>query len=232
MEAYALVFDLDGLIVDTESSDYEAWAQAYRDWGHELPRDAWTARIGSDGGGFDPLAHLAALVGGAFDPEAMQSARRARRDAMLRALDAPMPGVAELLDAAEARGLRRAVASSSEREWVEARLAHAGLHERFHALRCKEDVPSVKPDPELYLAAAAALEVSPESAIAFEDSPNGVAAARAAGLFCVAVPGPMTRGLDFGQADWVVTSLAEVRLEAVLERAARARAPGRAPTCP
>jgi beta-phosphoglucomutase-like phosphatase (HAD superfamily) len=102
---------------------------------------------------------------------------------------------------------------------VEARLAHAGLDGRFEALRCADDVPRVKPDPDLYLAALAALDAEPAHAIAFEDSPNGVAAATAAGLFCVAVPGPMTRGLDFGRAHVVVGSLAEVRLEEVLERA-------------
>ena len=228
MSVRALIFDLDGLLVDTESADYAAWARAWRDWGHELPRDAWRARIGSDGRGFDPLASLAERVGEGFDAEGVQAARRAHRDALLRSLDVPMAGVLELLDAAESLGLRRAIASSSDRAWVEARLVHAGLHGRFQALRCADDVPRVKPDPDLYLAAAAALDAEPERAIAFEDSPNGVAAATAAGLFCVAVPGPMTRGLDFGRADWVVTSLAEVRLEEVLERADRRASSGRA----
>lgn len=217
MSVCALIFDLDGLLVDTESADYAAWARAWREWGHELPRDAWVARIGSDGRGFDPLARLAERVGEGFDAAALQAARREHRDALLRGLDAPMPGVPELLAAAETRGLRRAVASSSDREWVEARLAHAGLAGRFEVLRCADDVPRVKPDPDLYLAALAALETPPSRAVAFEDSPNGVAAARAAGLFCVAVPGPMTRGLDFGRADLVLESLSDVRLEALLD---------------
>lgn len=219
MSRHALVFDLDGLLVDTESSDHAAWARAWRDWGHELPRDAWVARIGSDGRGFDPLAALAERVGAGFAAAAFQTARRAHRDVLLAELDRPLPGVLELLDAADALGLRRAVASSSDRAWVEARLAHAGLADRFEVLRCSDDVPRVKPDPDLYLAALAALGTQPAQAIAFEDSPNGVAAARAAGLFCVAVPGPMTRGLDFSHAHLVLTSLAEVRLEELLELA-------------
>lgn len=225
MAIRALVFDLDGLLVDTESSDFAAWERAYRDWGHELPRAAWVARIGSDGRGFDPLAHLAERVGADFDPEALQIARRAHRDALLAELYEPMAGVVDLLDAAERLGLPRAVASSSEREWVEARLEYAGLQCRFDVLRCAEDVPCVKPDPALYLAAVAALGVEPGQAVAFEDSPNGVAAANAAGLFCVAVPGSMTRGLDFGRADRVVGSLAELDLDEILEAA------GVAPRC-
>jgi HAD superfamily hydrolase (TIGR01509 family) len=216
----ALVFDLDGLLVDTESVDFTAWDRAYRDWGHELPRADWVARIGSDGRGFDPLAHLESLVGDDFDGEALQSVRRAHRDTLLEDLE-PMAGVQEILDAADRRGLPRAVASSSDREWVNARLERVGLRARFEVLRCAEDVARVKPDPGLYLAAVAALEVEPAQAVAFEDSPNGVAAATAAGLFCVAVPGPMTRGQAFERADLVVSSLAEISLDAVIEAARR-----------
>ena len=116
----------------------------------ELPRAEWVARIGSDGRGFDPLAHLASLVGEGFDGEAFQAARRTCRDALLADLR-PMEGVRELLDAADRRGLSRAVASSSEREWVDARLEGAGLRPRFEVLRCADDVSRVKPDPDLYL---------------------------------------------------------------------------------
>jgi len=222
----ALVFDLDGLLVDTESVDFTAWDRAYRDWGHELPRADWIARIGSDGRGFDPLGHLESLVGERFDGEALQAARRAHRDALLADLE-PMAGVRELLDAADRRGLARAVASSSDRQWVHARLEHAGLRARFEVLRCAEDVHRVKPDPDLYLAALEALAVGPAEAVAFEDSPNGVAAAAAAGLFCVAVPGPMTRGQTFEGADLVVTSLAEISLDALLEAVATRRGSAR-----
>lgn len=213
-----IVFDLDGLLVDTESSDFAAWERAYREHGHELPRDAWTARIGSDGSSFDPLAHLRALVGAGFDEIDVQRRRRAHRDALLARL-APMRGVTELLDAADAAGLATAVASSSERAWVRARLDEAGLAGRFRVLCCREDVPRVKPDPALYRKAVSELGIAPSRAIALEDSPNGVAAAVAAGLYCVAVPGPMTRGLDLSGAHLVLRSLADTSIEALVAAA-------------
>lgn len=214
----AIVFDLDGLLVDTESSDFAAWERAYREHGHELPRDAWTARIGSDGSPFDPLTHLRALVGAGFDEAAMQRRRRAYRDSLVGGLP-PREGVTELLDAAEGAGLSTAVASSSERAWVRARLAEAGLADRFRVLCCREDVPCVKPDPALYRKAVTDLGVEPSSAIALEDSPNGVAAAVAAGLFCVAVPGPMTRDLDLSAAHLVLRSLAGTSLDDLIAAA-------------
>jgi HAD superfamily hydrolase (TIGR01509 family) len=214
----AIVFDLDGVLVDTESTDFAAWDRAYRDHGQRLPRDAWVSAIGSDGSRFDPLLHLRELVGEGFDEDAMQRARRAHRDSLTAGL-APLPGVVELLDAADRAGLALAVASSSEREWVEGHLSNTGLRERFRLLRCKEDVPRVKPDPALYREAVAALEVAPREAVAIEDSPNGVAAAVEAGLFCVAVPGPMTRGLDFSRAQLCVSTLADTSLEEILTSA-------------
>lgn len=210
----AIVFDLDGVVVDTESTDFAAWDRAYRDHGHELPRDAWVSAIGSDGSRFDPLATLRALVGADFDEEHMQRRRRAHRDALIAELST-RPGVTGLLDEAERAGLATAVASSSEREWVEAHLSRVGLLRRFRLLRCKEDVPRVKPDPALYRAAVEALGVAPAEAVAIEDSPNGVAAAVAAGLFCIAVPGPMTRDLDLSAAHLQVASLVDTSLEEI-----------------
>ena len=210
----AIVFDLDGVVLDTESTSFASWKRAYREHGHALPGDRWVAAIGSDGSRFDPLAHLRELVGPDLDEVAMQRARRAHRDALLSRLR-PLPGVVELLDQALHAGVATAVASSSEREWVEDRLSSLGIRERFRVLCCREDVERVKPDPALYLAAVEALGVEPREAVAIEDSPNGLVAAVEAGLFSVAVPGPMTRGLDFSSADLVLRSLAETSLDAL-----------------
>jgi HAD superfamily hydrolase (TIGR01509 family) len=216
----AIVFDLDGVVVDTESTDFAAWERSYREHGQVLPRDAWVSAIGSDGSRFDPLVHLRELVGKGFDEAGMQRTRRAYRDALTAKL-VPLPGVVSLLDQADRAGLPVAVASSSEHEWVEGHLGQAGLLRRFRLLCCKEDVARVKPDPALYRAAVAGLGVLPAEAIAIEDSPNGVAAAVVAGLFCVAVPGPMTRGLDFSAAQLEVGTLAETSLDAIRAAAAR-----------
>jgi putative hydrolase of the HAD superfamily len=141
------------------------------------------------------------------------------RERLLTGL-AACAGVPERIAEARARGLALAVASSSERAWVEGHLTRLGLREHFSAIRCREDVPRVKPDPTLYRSALAAIGVAPEHAVAFEDSPNGVAAAVAAGMRCVAIPGPMTRSLRFDAAHLELSSLAELSLDEILARVA------------
>jgi beta-phosphoglucomutase-like phosphatase (HAD superfamily) len=128
-----------------------------------------------------------------------------------------MPGVLDRLDEAAGRGLKTAVASSSERPWVEGMLGSRGLLPRFHVIATRGGAVRAKPEPDVYLAALAALGAPAARAVAFEDSANGVAAAKAAGLFCVAVPNEVTRRLDLSRADLIVPSLADVTL-ADLER--------------
>ena len=212
----ALVFDLDGLILDTESTVYATWQAVYRDHGVALPLDRWQQAIGSDETHFEPLSFLLAQRP-ALDVSALHERRRAHREQLLARLGA-CAGVAERLGEARARGLRLAVASSSERAWVEHHLGRLGFLPHFAALRCREDVARVKPDPALYRSAVEALGVPAEHAVAFEDSPNGVAAAVAAGLRCVAIPGPMTRGLCFDAAHLCLGSLAELTLDEILAR--------------
>jgi len=123
-----------------------------------------------------------------------------------------LPGVVAALDEARRLGLRLGMASSSSRAWVSGHLTRLGLLDYFEVLRCAEDVEAVKPDPALYRAALEGLGLAPHEAIAIEDSAHGVLAAKRAGLYCVAVPNVVTRGLDFSQADRVLKSLDEVPL--------------------
>jgi HAD superfamily hydrolase (TIGR01509 family) len=129
-----------------------------------------------------------------------------------------LPGVVEHLDAAKESGLKLGVASSSTRAWVTGHLARLGVLERFDCLRCRDDVPHAKPEPDLYLAVLDCLGVPASEAIAIEDSPNGVLAAKRAGMRCVAIPNSITARLDLGQADVVLGSLAEVTLAELLRK--------------
>jgi len=210
----ALIFDFDGLILATESTDFEAWAMLYREHGQTLPRERWVATIGTDGAAFDPVAHLGELLGRTLDAETVRSERRPVRDALVRALD-PLPGVVDWLDAARSHGLPLAIASSSPREWVVRHLRQAGLEHYFAEIVTRDRVERAKPHPDLYQMALEKLGVAPADGLALEDSPNGLAAARAAGLRCVAVPGPMTRHLDFDGATLLLESLGERTLESV-----------------
>ena len=202
----ALVFDFDGLILDTETSVYEAWRTVYEEHDQVLPKDRWLTRIGTDGSGFDPLAELRTRVGEILDAEQIRSRRMAFHRAHIAGLE-HMPGVRTCLEYARAESIGTAIASSSPNDWVNGHIERLGLAHFFDLVVTIEHVDAGKPAPDLYLRATERLGVDPGDAIALEDSPNGVQAAKAAGLFCVAVPGPMTRTLSFEAADAVLTSL-------------------------
>jgi HAD superfamily hydrolase (TIGR01509 family) len=210
----AVILDFDGLILDTETPVFEAWRAAFRGHGHELSLDDWQHSLGTNGG-FDPMARLVDLTSGAVDGDAV---KHEVQEANRRACDAQplLPGVEALLVDAERLGLGRAVASSSSRSWVLGWLARHGIGERFQVVCGRDDVARVKPAPDLFLLAAERLGVPPAACLVFEDSPNGMRAARAAGMACVAVPNTLTRQLSLPDPDLVVASLAERPLAAIL----------------
>ena len=215
----AVVLDFDGLILDTETPVFEAWRAAFSGHGQELSLDEWQHSLGTNGG-FDAMARLLDLTGGAVDREAVLSEVH---EANRRACDAQplLPGVEALLAEAQGLGLGRAVASSSSRAWVLGWLARHGIVERFQVVCGRDDVAQVKPAPDLFLLAAERLGMAPAACLVFEDSPNGMRAARAAGMRCVAVPNALTRQLSLPDPDLVVASLAERSLASILAELSR-----------
>ena len=211
----ALLFDFDGLLYDSETSAYEVWRELYADNGAEFPLALWQAEVmGRPPGvsGFDPLSHLERLASPALDPDATHQALVRRRDTLFpREL---IPGAVELIAAARAAGLKLAIVSSNDRARVFEHLARAGFDPDFDAIITADgDAERGKPSPTLYLEALDVLGVSAESAIAFEDSPNGITAAKGAGLYTVAVPNWLTEsapGLEY--ADETLASLSEFSL--------------------
>ncbi len=202
----AVVFDLDGTIVDTEVPVFEAWRRIWAGHGHELRLEEWVLCVGRDAALFDPLAALGRRVGPGFDAESVRTANRAL-EAELVAATAIRAGVEAWLDEAEAAAVPVGVASSSSRDWVDAHLSRLGLGHRFATVQTRTEVGVTKPDPAAYLAACAALDVEPGQALAVEDSANGVGAAKAAGMPTVVVPNPITAGLDLSAADLRVADL-------------------------
>lgn len=213
----ALVFDFDGLILETEIPVMESWRRVYEEHGVELPMAIWLETIGTADHEFDPFAHLQELVGHPLEREPMQSRRILHRDAILHAKET-LPGVLDYIDAARRMGLKLAIASSSRRQWVVGHLERLGIHPHWDAIKTADDVARTKPDPALYLAAVDALGVEPREAVAFEDSRNGVLAAKAAGLWCVGVPANLTRDMDLSEADVVLGSLSDLSLDDLLAR--------------
>ena len=213
----ALLFDFDGLLVDTESPSFDAWADVYRQHGHELTLDTWSAAIGTLDG-FDPFADLEGRLGRPLDRDTVNERRRELEFAATD-LEELRDGVAEYLREAEQLGLARAIVSSSGDSWINRHLERLDLLEGWSCIvAANGDATVAKPLPTLYLAALDRLGVAADEAIAFEDSPNGITAAKAAGIYCVAVPNPTTETLDVTHADLVLVSLEEVPLADLIAR--------------
>lgn len=218
----AIVFDFDGLILDTETTDYKAWQAMYRAHGVELPLSMWLPIIGDATQDFSIDQHLAELVGKPIDRVELRKRQRALHLEMLK--DAvPMPGVEDYIHTAKRLGIRIGVASGSRRSWVVDGLDRLGLLDHFETVVCRDDVGGkAKPDPAAYLAAVEHLGTRADQSIALEDSPPGVKAAKSAGLFCVAVPGPMTKNHSFHEADMRLDSLADIPVQELLESISKA----------
>jgi HAD superfamily hydrolase (TIGR01509 family) len=206
----ALVFDFDGLICDTETVVFESVQRVFRDHGVDLTLDEWLPAVGAAEAPDWPVL-LEAAVGRPLDRAMLRAARQGHSDELMAVL-ALLPGVEALLDAARAAGVPCAMASNSPREWVAGNLERLGLAERFDVVVAVDEVTRPKPDPEPYLRAVAALGASPATTVGLEDTEIGLTAAHRAGLYTVAVPGPMSAHHDFSAADLVVTSLTDVTL--------------------
>jgi HAD superfamily hydrolase (TIGR01509 family) len=217
-----LVFDFDGLILETEGPILQSWQELYAAHDCTLDLETWSVLLGTADAVFDPLDLLEERVGRAIDRAQLAPARLQRELELVSAQEI-MPGVLDLLDAAAARGLKLAVASASYREWVYGHLQRLGLFDRFETVKVSDDVIRSKPDPALYRLAVESLGIAPAEAIAFEDSPNGVLAAKRAGLRVVAVPNELTGQLDLSAADLIVPSLTQVSLEELLTRFSNGR---------
>ena len=211
----AIVFDFDGLIADTEVPVYEAWRNTFRSYGAELPLSVWTPHVGMSHNSLDIYAYLEELTGGPVDREVVRRRNATNFDVLFEQA-VPLPGVEAYIDRARALGLRIAIASSSTRAWVHPKLDKLGLSGAFESVVCSDDVGKAKPDPASYLKAIADIGATNDEAFALEDSPNGVQAAKNAGLLCVAVPGVMTRDHDFDHADMRIESLEDTSLEELI----------------
>ena len=214
-----VLFDFDGLILETEGPAYRSWVEIYSEHGHELPRDRWLEYIGRESGWFDAMAHLEGLLGTPLDRDAVRARREARRNAIVESLEC-MAGVREWVDEARRAGLVRAVVSSSSRAYVRTHLERIGLVEHWDGIVCREDAPRAKPAPDLYLRALEVVGLGAGEAVAIEDSPNGIAAAKDAGLKVVAVPNELTSALDLSRADLRLASCADVTLAELLRKLA------------
>jgi HAD superfamily hydrolase (TIGR01509 family) len=213
----ALLFDFDGTLVDTESVDLRTWQEVFEAHGVSVPVDRFALRIGTLTGP-DELDELDALLDVPSERDAVRAARQ-RRELELLEVEPLRPGVPEYLERAGELGLRVAIVSSASRTWIDQNLRRLGVLNGWATVVCADgDTERCKPSPALYLEALETLGVAADEALAFEDSPNGITAARAAGIFCVAFPNDVTSALDLSHADLLLESLADVPLDDLLAR--------------
>ena len=209
----AVIFDFDGLIIDSESPLFDMWREIYTQNGAELTLESWSRALGTHNG-FDPYEHLAACTGVRLSRE--EWAPRLREEHWRRCELLPLlPGVRDRLAEARTLGMSTAVASSSGSAWVRPWLERHDLISSIDAVCTRDDVATVKPAPDLFLLAARRLGVQPADCLVFEDTPNGLTAAHLAGMWAIAVPGPLTRTLEMPSPHVVLTSLAASTLAAL-----------------
>jgi HAD superfamily hydrolase (TIGR01509 family) len=216
----ALLFDFDGLILDTETPDVHAWQNIYAEHGVAFPLDSWGQVIGGMGtSDFDAGIHLQSLLGRPLDLQALRVLQNQISHSLVEQQDL-MPGVRDYLNEAKRLGLRLAIASSSPHSWVDTHAQRLGVFHYFDRVICADDVGigRTKPHPDLYLLALDRLGVRKAEAIVFEDSPNGVRAANVAGIYVVAVPNPVTSLLLIEHANLTLRSLRDLPLPDLLNQ--------------
>jgi len=216
----ALIFDFDGLVLDTETPEVDVWTEIYTQNGFDFPFDQWVKTVGGYGEAtFDAADHLSHLSQGRLDSASMRT--RHAQSSLARIHGQPvMPGVEQMIREAKSKGLKLAIASSSRHEWVDGHTKRLGIFEFFDHVICADDVQPgrTKPNPDLFLQALSRLEVQANEAVVFEDSPNGVKAANRAGIFVVAVTNPLTSKLTIEGASLIVPSLSELPLSLLIDK--------------
>jgi HAD superfamily hydrolase (TIGR01509 family) len=209
----ALVFDFDGLILDTETALIDAYGDVHGAHGVPFDKPLFTRSVGHADYAFDPWR--------GFGPGADRVRLESERQAFNRARNlgqSILPGVVGLLDEGRQAGLSVALASNSSHAHVEGHLSRLGLMDRFSFLACRDDVVAPKPEPDLYRLVLGHLGIRGHEAVAFEDSHTGTLAAKRAGLWVVAVPNASTGHHDFRNADLCAASLADCRVADLVAR--------------
>jgi HAD superfamily hydrolase (TIGR01509 family) len=211
MQIKGLVFDFDGLILDTETAEYQSWKELFTAHHLDLPFKEWSLCVGTSNKDFDVYSYFENRL---INKDNLDNLYKRREERMFELIDnlSLFPGIQDLILEAKSLGIKVAVASSAPHQWVVSHLDRLRILSYFDSIHTCEEVMEVKPHPDLYLHAIQALGIHPNQAIAFEDSPNGIKAAKAAGLYCIAVPNEITSTMDNSEADIILPSLDKVTI--------------------
>jgi HAD superfamily hydrolase (TIGR01509 family) len=214
MTITGFIFDFDGLIIDTEMPRFNAWQEIFTENGFSFTLEAYLKIIGTDtrAASYDPAQDLSERTHGRLSREEITAWEIEKSTEMIRHQPL-LPGVESFIHQAYDRGIIMAIASGSVSEWVEPFLEQHNLSTYFQKILTRRDVEFIKPHPAVYQLAVQKLGISPLTTIAFEDSLNGLKAAKAAGLYSVAVPNQITRHTDLSIADKIVDSFEQLSID-------------------
>jgi HAD superfamily hydrolase (TIGR01509 family) len=219
---FAAIFDFDGVVLDSETPEFESYRSTFQAYGAVLAFEEWTGLVGIWRPGIDWYDVLCGRTVSFPERGVFETERRQRFLEIVRM--EPLPGIVALLDDLHASGVATAIASSASGRWVRRAVQEVGLLDRFDAIVTGDEIARVKPAPDVYLEAARRLGIEPQSAVAIEDSATGLAAAKSAGLAAIVIPHWLTAGHDFSAADLQVAHAGELnaeRLSAIVRRRER-----------
>ncbi len=211
MTIKAVIFDFDGLILDTETPEVKAWNEFFEKYNLEFPSEEYINAVGMTYEDDTPLRIMKEKLGESFDETKVFEEFKQYKLSQIEK-EQLCAGVMDYLQDAKKLGLSIGLASSSKLEWVGYFLDKFKIRHFFDTINTLDDVKHPKPDPELFSRAVAHLKVQPNEAIALEDSPNGITSAKQAGLYTVVVPNSVTKNLDIDHADICLESLSELSL--------------------
>jgi len=214
MKIKGIIFDFDGLILDTESVEVNIWETIFQQYGLVFPLDRYLQYIGHT---TDNQFVLEFMAEKGLSSEQIKAADEIHQ----RLLNSPgifhepREGVRDFIQSAKNHAFKLGIASNSSHDWVYNHLRHLKLMHYFDTIGTRDEVSHSKPHPEIYHFVLKKLALQPEEVIAFEDSPNGIQAAKNANIYCIAVPNPITAKMEIKHADMIFHSFAEINLQEI-----------------
>jgi HAD superfamily hydrolase (TIGR01509 family) len=212
----AAIFDMDGLMVDTESLYFQAESEVARRYSKTFTVEVMQKMMGHKSTrSIQIMMESLGITGVAEEIETLRDSLY--KDLLIRGIE-PMPGLLDLLDWLEDHGYRKAVATSSKPVFKDIVFDHLALNHRFESVITSENVSEGKPSPQIFRLAVRRLELVPTQCIVLEDSHVGLKAAKAAGCFCIIVPNRFTRLQDFSEADLVASDLTHPEIRDLFQK--------------
>jgi HAD superfamily hydrolase (TIGR01509 family) len=217
MTIKGIVFDFDGLIIDTETPELKAWQELFESYGIDFPFQDYVQNIGMTYDDASAIQILEERLGQKLDQKAVFQEFKRRKVALID--EEPLcDGIMDYLESAREMGIKVGLASSAKLEWVGYHIKRKAIEPYFDVVYTVEDASAPKPDPALYTMTVETFGLHPNEVIALEDSFNGIQSAKAAGLYAVAVPNPVTSVFDFSAADLILESLTDISLPDLMQK--------------